>query len=167
MSLSVAIQIFSPLVSKLRENNKVVIGVGVKHSTSDLLVANCDEFIFYDDLVRRQKPKPRPPAKNARKSGAKEKSDTSQEQERKDKAIELVMETIDQLIEGRGDQDFLWGSMVKQAIKRRRPEFSERYHGFRSFNALLEEAEDRGLLQLKADERSGGYIVQVADSGSS
>jgi len=162
---------FSPLVSKLRENNKVVIGVGVKHSTSDLLVSNCDEFIFYEDIVRKTPAKPQrrpdsgnkkpsqPPANNAKD----QQLDAAKEVERKDKAVELLLEMIDHLIEERGDGVPIWGSMVKQVIKRRRPEFSERYHGFRSFNALLEEAQDRGLIQLQADEKSGGYVIKLVE----
>ena len=143
---------FSPLVSKLRENNKLVIGVGVKHSTSDLLVGNCDEFIFYDDLVRHEKPKRKRTRPATTKKTAKPPSD------KQDEAVDFVAETIEDLIEERGDRE-LWGSMVKQALKRRRPGFNERFHGFRSFNSLLEELEDRGIIQLKADEKSGGYIV--------
>lgn len=148
---------FSPLVGKLRENNKLVIGVGVKHSTSELLVSSCDQFIFYDDLVREEKPRKAakgPQRKNA-KNGGQEKSD------KMDKAVNLVAETVETMLEERGTEDRIWGSMVKQAIKRRKPGFNERYHGFRSFNTLLEEAEDRGLLNLTADEKSGGYLVNL------
>ncbi|HET8551020.1 MAG TPA: NYN domain-containing protein [Gammaproteobacteria bacterium] len=143
---------FSPLVSKLRENNKVVIGVGVKDSTSDLLTANCDEFIFYDDLVR-EKPK-RTRKKKATKKKAKTADDRMQE------AFDLVLETVEALTSERGDQDKIWGSMIKQTLKRRRPSFNESYYGFRSFNALLEEAAKQGLMQLARDERSGGYIIE-------
>lgn len=150
---------FSPLVSKLRENNKIVIGVGVKHSTSDLLVSNCDEFIFYDELVEKKRRVTKKAAKSATKKSAKSKS-----AEKDDQAIELVVETIDNLIDELGGRGSLWGSMVKQAIKRQRPGFNERAHGFRSFNALLEAARDRGLIALNADEKSGGYVIRsVAD----
>ncbi len=148
---------FSPLVGKLRENNKLVVGVGVKHSTSELLVNSCDEFIFYDDLVRDQKPaKTRKNApKKTPKGGGADKA------EKKDEAVELVVETVENMLQERDGEDRIWGSMVKQAIKRRRPGFNERYHGFRSFNALLEEVEDRGLIHLTADEKSGGYLVRT------
>jgi uncharacterized protein (TIGR00288 family) len=154
---------FSPLVSKLRENNKAVIGVGVKDSTSDLLTANCDEFIFYDDLVRtREKRKrpvksPRPMKKGTTKSTTKKKDDD----ERRQKALDLVVETIDMLIEVRGEEEKLWGSMVKQAIRRRKPGFNESYYGFRAFSQLLEAAEKQGLVKLERDDRSGGYIVRA------
>jgi len=249
---------FSPLVSKLRENNKTVIGVGVKGSTSDLLTANCDEFIFYDDLVREPRrrqsrtstaagsgagnsasraqaaqpvaarlevgkseiasrseaparpavaarveaataeaeaavaaasasadaPKKRPSRR--RKPGADaptpDSSDTpmatevaapmpvaepvaeplaapgSDERRRQD-AIDLVVETVEALITERGADDKIWGSMVKQTLKRRRPGFAEGYYGYRSFNELLEDARDRGLLALAHDEKSGGYVI--------
>jgi uncharacterized protein (TIGR00288 family) len=166
---------FSPLVSKLRENNKTVIGVGVKSSTSDLLMSNCDEFIFYDDLAReaessKQRKRKAPP----RKKAASKKDDDSQvvaataegdkpEEDKMDEAIGLVMETAEALYAERDDRDKLWGSMVKQALKRRRPGFNERYYGVRSFSDLLEEAERRGLIRLSLDERSGGYLMQKAD----
>jgi hypothetical protein len=152
---------FSPLVSKLRENNKIVIGVGVKNSTSDLLIANCDEFIYYDDLIRvaeRRKPK-------AKKTAARKDKDSEERPARKgqegraEKAFEQVLETIDDLISERGEEDLLWGSMVKQALKRRKPGFNESYHGFRSFGQLLEEMQTRGMLVLELDKKSGGYII--------
>ena len=149
---------FSPLVSKLRENNKVVIGVGVKHSTSDLLVANCDEFIFYDELVdKKKRPAKRASAKTAAKKSARGNADESV-----NKMIDLVIETIDDLNGELGERGSLWGSRVKQAIKRQRPGFNERAAGFRSFNTLLEEARDRGLIGLRADEKSGGYVIEPA-----
>ena len=157
---------FSPLVSKLRENNKMVIGIGVKSSTSDLLMNNCDEFIFYDDLVREeessQQRKRKPPArkKAATKSDTSPTEQIKPEEEKIDDAIALIMETVEALQAERGDRDKLWGSMVKQALKRRRPGFNERYYGMRSFGDLLEEAERRGLIGLTSDERSGGYIIQ-------
>jgi len=158
---------FSPLVSKLRENAKTVIGVGVKNSTSDLLLNNCDEFIFYDDLVRASastKSRHRRPAKK-KAAGEKKPAKTAAKQEaagkdsdRSDEAIDLVLETVDALFAERGDP--VWGSMVKQTLKRRRPGFSEGFYGFQSFSDLLEEAEDRGFLDLEHDERSGGYVVR-------
>ena len=152
---------FSALVSKLRENNKVVIGVGVKNSTSDLLIANCDEFIFYDDLVRSAK-KPLPARKkSATKATAGKPRAQSPLESRKQEALDLIMATVEDLFEERGEEDKVWGSMVKQALKRRKPSFSEAYHGFRSFGALLEEAKTRKLLNFDRDERSGGYIIKA------
>ena len=154
---------FSPLVSKLRENNKVVIGVGVKSSTSDLLISSCDEFIYYDDLVRKSEKEPR---RSTRKRTSKKTAQKRQvsDEDRNQAAIDLVMETVDDLFAERGDGDKVWGSMVKQAIKRRQPGFNESYHGFRTFGSLLEEAQARGLLRLEADERSGGYIIRTPSS---
>jgi uncharacterized protein (TIGR00288 family) len=149
---------FSPLVSKLRENGKLVVGVGVKKSTSDLLMSNCDEFIFYDDLVRGKKnPARRPAAKPEARPGEKaaEKSADDKTQE----AFDLVQETLEALVEERDDDEKIWGSMIKQALKRRRPGFAESYYGFRSFNALLEAMAKAGLLRLTRDERSGGFLV--------
>jgi len=151
---------FSPLVSKLRENNKLVIGVGVKQSTSDLLMANCDEFIYYDDLVRADEKQRRSRKKSAgRKKGtAKQKADKTEE-DRRQEGLEVLLEVAEDLFDERGAQEKLWGSMVKQALKRRKPGFSEGYHGFRSFGEMLEQARDTGLLQLQHDEKSGGYII--------
>jgi uncharacterized protein (TIGR00288 family) len=158
---------FSPLVSKLRENNKLVIGVGVKQSTSDLLIANCDEFIFYDDLVRGSEKQRRSRRKTtakkaaAKKGGARKPSTESAEEEHKrQEALDLVMATVEDLFEERGDEDKVWGSMVKQTLKRRKPGFNETYHGFRTFGRLLEEAQTRELLELEHDEKSGGYIIK-------
>ncbi len=164
---------FSPLVSKLRENNKMVIGVGVKSSTSDLLMSNCDEFIFYDDLAReaessKQRKRKSPPRKKAASKKGEDKQavtgneEDKSEEDKMDEAIALVMETAEALYAERDDRDKLWGSMVKQALKRRRPGFNERYYGVRSFSDLLEEAERRGLIRLSLDERSGGYLMQKA-----
>jgi uncharacterized protein (TIGR00288 family) len=154
---------FSPLVSKLRENNKDVIGVGVKNSTSDLLIANCDEFIYYDDLVRE----PVKPRRTARKKASANESSHGpasaehKEEDRKQQAFDLVLATIDALAAERGAEDKIWGSMVKQALKRQRPNFNESYYGFRSFNTLLEEAAQRQLLTLERDDKSGGYVVHT------
>jgi len=152
---------FSPLVSKLRENNKVVIGVGVKNSSSDLLIANCDEFIYYDDLVReRKRPATRKqPAKAPPADGPKPATRKSDD-ERRQEAVELITATVEALLAERGAEEKIWGSMVKQALKRRKPGFAESYYGFRSFNGLLEEAARRGALALERDEKSGGYIVR-------
>jgi uncharacterized protein (TIGR00288 family) len=153
---------FSPLVSKLRENDKRVIGVGVKNSTSDLLIANCDEFIFYDDLVRQQKKSaarrapPRPAVVTEGVPPAKKGDDA-----RRQEALELIAETVEALIAERGEDEKVWCSMVKQALKRRKPGFAESFYGFRSFNGLLEEAERRGALKLERDEKSGGYVVRL------
>jgi uncharacterized protein (TIGR00288 family) len=149
---------FSPLVSKLRENDKIVIGIGVKKSSSDLLVANCDEFIYYDDLVREKA------EKQSKKKTAKPKSAAAvaatPESDKKQQALDLVMETIEALFAERSAEEKIWGSMVKQALKRRQPGFSEAYYGFRSFGKLLDEAETRKLLTLEPDEKSGGVIIK-------
>ncbi|MEN8206617.1 MAG: NYN domain-containing protein [Pseudomonadota bacterium] len=158
---------FSPLVSKLRENNKVVIGVGVKKATSDLLIANCDEFIFYDDLVRGAEKQRRKKQKKTRKAAAPEqaaRADEKSDEEKQQEAIDLVMEMVEDLFEERGEQDKVWGSMVKQALKRRKPGFNETYHGFKTFGKLLEEAQSRKLLELEHDEKSGGYIIRSFSS---
>ena len=150
---------FSPLVSKLRENAKTVIGVGVKNSTSDLLIANCDEFIYYDDLVAKPVPAKRETENTktgSRKTAKKKKTKADPVQE----AIDLVLDTTEALYSERGDRSKLWGSMIKQTLKRRRPQFNETYYGFSSFNDLLEEAQARELIELEMDERSGGYIVR-------
>jgi uncharacterized protein (TIGR00288 family) len=178
---------FSPLVSKLRENAKTVIGVGVKNSTSDLFINNCDEFIYYDDLVRRDPSRSRrrsaaaarPPAA-APVSAASQLSAVSADTPPVDTApndagaaenkgpdlsdaLELIAETLEALAEERGGSEPIWGSMIKQAIKRRHPGFNERAYGFKSFNDLLADGEKRGLLALRADEKSGGYTVRVVD----
>ncbi|HEX8741019.1 MAG TPA: NYN domain-containing protein [Casimicrobiaceae bacterium] len=197
---------FSPLVSKLRENAKSVIGVGVKNSTSDLLIANCDEFIYYDDLVREKKKTstrrtaPREAAPRSRAGGRKSAPATAEaalaaaveaavpsppaaavaattagaapggdaandgapdESGRRDDAVDLVVETVEALLSERGVEEKIWGSMIKQALRRRKPGFNESYYGFRSFNALLEEAARRGELALDRDDKSGGYIVRL------
>lgn len=158
---------FSPLVSKLRENNKHVIAVGVKQSTSDLLVANCDEFIFYDDLVRevkrtvakREERKARPAAE---KRPATDESNRRKEEldARKALAVEMVVETFDALVSERGDSGKIWASLLKDTLKRRRPEFNESYFGFSTFGKLLEEAQSRGLLEFGRDEKSGAYVYR-------
>ena len=151
---------FSPLVSKLRENNKIVIGVGVKNSTSDLLIANCDEFIYYDDLIRlAERRKPTKKKSNGRKENG-ERQRKDRQEARAEKAFEQVIETIEDMFSERGDEDKLWGSMVKQALKRRKPGFSESYHGFRSFGKMLEEMQAKKLLELEYDQKSGGYIIE-------
>lgn len=151
---------FSPLVSKLRENNKMVIGVGVKNSTSDLLTSNCDEFIYYDDLVRESESQRKRRKKKTTKKAAAPKSGEKNEEAKKQEALDLVMETVEDLFKERDEADKVWGSMVKQALKRRKPGFNENYHGFRTFGKLLEEAQVRKLLELEYDEKSGGYVIK-------
>jgi uncharacterized protein (TIGR00288 family) len=178
---------FSPLVSKLRENNKTVIGVGVKSSTSDLLIANCDEFIYYDDLVRKEEQRRgrrKAPAKQAaskqaaaaqqaqpaaapepaaQESGAPARAAEAPktDEEKKQEAFDLVLATLEDLAEDREEDEKIWGSMIKQALKRKKPGFNESYHGFRGFSELLEEAEARKLIVLERDEKSGGYVVRA------
>jgi uncharacterized protein (TIGR00288 family) len=158
---------FSALVSKLRENNKEVIGVGVKKSTSDLLIANCDEFIYYDDLVREEKAK----AKRGRRKPARPRqavtkaapeAEEVEAEDRAQEALDLVLETLEALVAERGEGEKIWGSMIKQALKRRKPGFNESYYGFKTFTDVLEEGKARGLLELDYDEKSGGYIVRSA-----
>jgi uncharacterized LabA/DUF88 family protein len=162
---------FSPLVSKLRENAKQVIGVGVKQSTSDLLVANCDEFIFYDDLVREVKraaakrdERKQPVAKRSPDEGNRRKEEL---EERKAKAIELVVEMFDALVSERGDSGKIWASLLKDTLKRRRPDFNETYYGFRTFGNLLEEAQNRGMLEFGRDEKSGAYVYRSTQAAPS
>jgi uncharacterized protein (TIGR00288 family) len=138
---------FSPLVSKLKENDKRVIGCGVKNSTSDLLIASCDEFIYYDDLVRASQ-KATPVKKKATTTGAKP--------TKKEEALERLVEIVSSLAR---DYDTVWGSMVKQTIRRVYPGFNEDYYGYPSFDALLEDARDQGLIELDYDERRGNYVV--------
>jgi uncharacterized protein (TIGR00288 family) len=191
---------FSPLVSKLRENNKLVIGVGVKSSTSDLLIANCDEFIYYDDLVRKEEqrrgrrkapakqgqgkqaaaaaatPAPAAPtapavaepaapvapaAESAAEAAGAASHQAKTDEEKKQEAFDLVLATIEALAEDREEDEKIWGSMIKQALKRQRPGFNETYHGFRSFSQLLEEAQARKLIEIEKDEKSGGYVVKA------
>ena len=153
---------FSPLVSKLRENNKIVIGVGVKESTSNLLIANCDEFIYYDDIVRQnERRKPVKKKVNGKKEGAEEASPAPAKggQKRAEQAFEWVLETLDDLFSERDPEEKVWGSMVKQTLKRRKPGFNERYHGFRSFSELLEQMKEQKMVTLEHDQKSGGYII--------
>ena len=183
---------FSPLVSKLRENNKRVIGVGVKASTSDLLIKNCDEFIFYDDLervaeakkktaarqtARKAEPAKAEPAKAEAKKSERRKKDDKRAPpaaaepaeppaddagaQRRQAAIDLVLETLEELIEARGSDERIYSSMVKQALKRRRPEFNESYHGYKGFAALLDDMVARGLLVVAKDEKTGQHLVRL------
>jgi hypothetical protein len=175
-------------VSKLRENNKRVIGVGVKASTSDLLIKNCDEFIFYDDLVRVAEAKKKTaakktPKKDEPKKGERRRKDAEGAKDRKSAepavpesaeppadddaarrrqaAIDLVRETLEELIEARGSDERIYSSMVKQALKRRRPEFNESYHGYKGFAALLDDMVERGLLVVTKDEKTGQHLVRL------
>ena len=132
---------FSPLVSKLKENNKSVIGVGVKNSTSDLLISNCDEFIFYEDLVRETRELP----------------SVDSLPEKKREVFRLLLDSIQAL--QRENYDVIWGSMIKQTMQRKQPYFNESYYGYRSFSELLEDAERHKLLSMKKDVKSGGYII--------
>jgi uncharacterized LabA/DUF88 family protein len=134
---------FSPLVSKLKENNKYVIGLGVKNSTSDLLIENCDEFIFYEDLVRGQQ-QPIPVIQGV--------------PEKLQECFGLLVDSI--LALQRENKELLWGSMVKETMKRKKPSFNETYYGFRTFSQLLEDAQRRGIVVLRRDQRSGSYIVE-------
>jgi uncharacterized protein (TIGR00288 family) len=152
---------FSPLVSKLRENAKVVIGVGVKNSTSDLLIANCDEFIYYDDLVRAKRKSPAKKAVAKATGNGVPAPKRGTDDDRTQEALELAVETVEALIAERGDEERIWGSMVKQALRRRNPGFNESFYGYRSFNALLEDAAKRGLLALDRDEKSANYLVHL------
>lgn len=205
---------FSPLVSKLRENNKTVIGVGVKNSSSDLLISGCDEFIFYDDLVREPDAPPRRTRRRPEKTTAEDKAaaplkeepptaaaapakrgrsrrrasgtaaapvtepaaamaedvahepapatrtETAPEDERRQEGLDMVMATVEDLFNERGQEDKVWASMVKQTLKRLKPGFNERYHGFRTFAAMLEELQSRQLLELELDGKSGSYIIR-------
>jgi len=138
---------FSPLVSKLKENDKRVIGCGVKRSTSDLLIAGCDEFIYYDDLVRVARA-PRPAPKKGK----------SPEGDKKQEAVDRIIEIVRSLD---ADYDPLWGSMIKQTIRRVFPGFNESYYGFSTFSDLLEDVESRGLIELDFDESKGNYRVRL------
>src|SRR5438132_5848953 len=133
---------FSPLVSKLKENGKHVIGLGMQDSTSELLRDNCDEFIYYEDLVKSPTLAP---------------VINSQLPETKRKAFSLLLESM--LALRRENKDVLWSSMIKDTMKRKKPSFNESYHGYRTFSELLEDAQKEGLLQLDTDKRSRTYVV--------
>jgi hypothetical protein len=158
---------FSPLVSKLRENNKYVIGIGVKDSTSDLLSANCDEFIFYDDLVRVQEAKKKQAAK---KAPAKAKVEVAKpaaaksDDDKKQEAMDFLVETVEGLISERGSDEKIWGSMVKTTMQRRKPGFNESFYGYRSFRELMEDAQRNKLVLLAKDEKSGQYSIRLPAS---
>ncbi len=152
---------FSPLVSKLRENAKKVIGVGVKQSCSDLLITNCDEFIYYDDLVRdREASRGGQRREREKRSPEEEAKRREKQEERKAKAVELVMTTFVDLIADRGESERIWASVLKEVVKRRNPGFNESYYGFRSFGNLLEEAASRGLLGFGRDDK-GAFVFRA------
>ena len=136
---------FTPLVLKLKENNKNVIGIGVKNATSNLLVENCDEFIYYEDIWRESK----------KAKAAKVPAGTGGQKEAE--AFRLMSDAIKALM--RENKDVLWGSMVKQTMQRKRPSFNESYYGYSTFSELLEDAEKKKIISLKKDQRSGTYIV--------
>ena len=136
---------FSPLVSKLKESNKRVIGCGVKRSTSDLLIANCDEFIYYDDLMRAAQKSRQTPKRGKPK------------EDKKQEAIDRMMEVISSLEQ---DYDPLWGSMLKQAVRRVHPGFNEGYYGYGSFSELLQDIADSSLIELEYDESRGNYKIR-------
>ncbi|MYM35924.1 NYN domain-containing protein [Duganella sp. FT94W] len=155
---------FSPLVSKLRENAKKVIGVGVKQSTSDLLVANCDEFIFYDDLVRESRRAKREANADSKpqvkRTPEEERVRREEMDKRRNQAVEIAVDTFEALVLERGDSGKIWASVLKEAIKRRKPDFSESYYGFRTFGNLIEECKARGYLEFGRDEKSGAYVYR-------
>jgi uncharacterized protein (TIGR00288 family) len=151
---------FSPLVSKLKENDKRVLGCGVKNSTSNLLISNCDEFIYYDDLVRAAaKPRKKTPRQEKSSEGGAPKRQSSADGKREE-GVEQLMEIVRSLAL---DYDPLWGSMVKQTIRRVNPGFNESYFGFQSFAELLKEAEEQGYIGLEYDANRGNYKVRMAD----
>ncbi len=153
---------FSPLVSKLRENAKRVIGVGVKQSCSDLLITNCDEFIYYDDLVRDREGSRGPRREREKRSPEEEAKRREKQEERKTKAVDLAAVTLLDMMADRGENERIWASVLKEVIKRRNPGFNETYYGFRSFGNLLEEAASRGLLAVGRDDKSGTYVTRAS-----
>lgn len=156
---------FSPLVSKLRENNKYVIGIGVKDSTSDLLSANCDEFIFYDDLVHEQEAKQKRRARKTPEKAAtgRQAEAAKGEDDKRQEALDFIVETVEALIAERGSDEKIWGSLVKTTMQRRKPGFTESSYGFRSFKELVEAAQKRGLLVVVRDEKSGQYTIRLLE----
>jgi uncharacterized protein (TIGR00288 family) len=155
---------FSPLVSKLRENAKKVIGVGVKQSCSDLLVTNCDEFIYYDDLVRDREASRGGQRREREKRSPEEEAKRSEKMaERRRKALDLVAATFADLMADRGEAERVWASVLKEVLKRRNPGFSESYFGFRTFGNLLEEAANQGVLVVGRDDKSGTYVTRASN----
>jgi uncharacterized protein (TIGR00288 family) len=153
---------FSPLVSKLRENAKRVIGVGVKQSTSDLLIANCDEFIYIDDLVRKRQ-RDNAEKQNRRPTGA---GDPQEQEARRLKGLEMAVTTLEAMLEDRDDDERVWASVLKEAIKRRNPGFNENYFGYRTLGAMLEDAHKRGLLEF-GRENNSAYVKRRAPGAAS
>lgn len=149
---------FSPLVSKLRENNKTVIGIGVKDSTSNLLSANCDEFIFYDDLVREQKISRAPSEKKSTTV-----TSPAKPLNKRQEALDFIVETLEALSEERGEDEKMWGSMVKQTMKRRKPGFTESAYGYQSFRELVEDAQKQKLLVMVRDDKTGQYTIHLPE----
>ena len=139
---------FSALVSKLRENGKHTVGIGVKSSSSHLLIDNCDEFIFYDDLVRQAAP-----AARHKLTGIPEKEAA---------AFSQLLDAAGALLRENRE---LHGSLVKETMKRKQPRFSEEYHGYSSFSDLLEGAQQHGLVKLRRDSRSGTYVIEEVLDG--
>jgi uncharacterized protein (TIGR00288 family) len=154
---------FSPLVSKLRENDKTVVGVGVKNSSSDLFINNCDQFLYYDDLVRQQPARKKPPAPPKASSKESAESVKPHDGPSLDQALEQVASTLEALQDERGEDYRIGGSMMKQALRRRNPGFNERAHGFRSFKELLKAAEKRGILRIEVDDKSGNLTVRASE----
>ena len=140
---------FAPLVSKLKENDKTVIGVGLRKSTSDLLAAACDEFIFYDDLANK------PRSASGR---------VSKLPKTKQKAFAMILDAMAAL--RREDKQILWSSMVKQTTKRKQPSFNETAYGYSNFSELVEDGARLGLFKITKDERSGSYVMSEIDSGN-
>ncbi len=133
---------FSPLVSKLKENDKYVIGCGVKNSSSDLLIDNCDEFIFYEDLVRGMQKSP---------------SSVAFKDKQQAEVFKLLIDSIKALM--RENKEILWGSMVKQTMQRKKPTFNEEYYGYNTFSDLLEDAQKNDIIKIKKDLKSGSYVI--------
>ena len=144
---------FSPLVSKLRENAKTVIGIGVKSSSSDLFISNCDQFLYYDDLVREERKRQKVRSSPKIEPRPKDESVEPNAGPTREEALDALVATLAALEEERGE-DPIWGSMIKPALKRRNPGFNERAHGFPSFNDLLKTAEKLGLVQLEGNSRN-------------
>ena len=160
---------FSPLVSKLKENNKWVLGCGVKSSTSDLLISSCDEFIYYDDLeraARKRRPVKKKPRKEAPAAGEspreekEEKEDRDEEGGKREDVVEPLVEIIRSL--GR-DYDPLWGSLVKQTMRRVHPGFNESYYGYKNFSDMLKTVAEMGLIELEHDEERGNYKITLKE----
>jgi len=167
---------FSPLVSKLKENDKWVLGCGVKSSTSDLLISSCDEFIYYDDLERaankrrpvRRRTEKKPSGTEAAKDDKPDRTEKEDRDDKEEKDVESRKEdVVDQLTEIirslSRDYDPLWGSLVKQTMRRVHPGFNESYYGFKSFADVLKSVADAGLIELEHDRERGNYKITLKD----